>query len=109
MQNKNNTEQATTTTPDYGSYDSYKLTDEQIRQAVRYFDDYFLQGDGDEGAGVLCALLRSFTYTTDDSERETMLVAAESVLMPITQACEDALTKLAVKTHRALIQAGGTQ
>src|SRR3954462_6503227 len=90
-------------TPDYGSFGSYKLTDEQIRQALRTFEWDLLEDQGDDKAGILCALLRSFTYTADNGERESMLIAAESVLMPVTFACESAMTKLAIKTHRQLI------
>lgn len=93
----------------YGSYDSYKLTDEQIRQAVQMFGWDFLQEDTDDKAGVMLALLRCFTLTTDAGEREGMLIAAESVLMPVTRTCESAMTKLAIKSHQRLIREGGIQ
>ena len=96
-------------TPEYGSYGSYHLTEEQIKQAIRAFEWDFLEDDRDEKAGTLIALLRSFTFTTDNAERETMLLAAESMLMPFTRACEDALKELGIKTHQAIIREGGTQ
>jgi hypothetical protein len=109
MAKKTTTPATTDDAPNYGHYGSYKLTDEQIRQAVRTFEWDLLEDDGDNKAGILCALLRSFTYTTDGAERESMLLAAESVLMPVTEACESAMTKLAIKTHRQLVREDGIQ
>jgi hypothetical protein len=90
--------------------DSYKLTDEQIKRAVQTFEfDFLSDSSADTKAGVFLALLRSFTYTTDDTERENMLLAAESVLMPLTKACEKAINRLAIKTHQAIIREAGMQ
>jgi hypothetical protein len=107
MQKKDNTKKSTTPT---SSYDSYKLTDEQIKRAVLTFEFDLLSDDSaDTKAGAFLALLRSFTYTTDDTERENMLLAAESILMPLTKACENAMTRLAIKSHQAIIREGGVQ
>lgn len=95
--------------PDYGSFDSYQLTDEQVRLAVEHFQFDFLNDSGDDKAGVFLALLHSFTFTTDSARRETMLLAAESALAPFTSAFDKAMKSLATGSHKQLVQAGGTQ
>ena len=92
------------TTKDYGSYDSYPLTDEQIRQAVLTFQFDFLEDMTDEKVGMFLALLRSFTYTTDHTKREGMLTAAENTLAPFTRECETILDKLAIGAHQEIIR-----
>ena len=99
----------TPTEPEYGNYDSYQLTDEQVRQAVQVFEFDFLEDSDDDKASVFLALLHSFAFTTDNTRREEMLRAAESVLMPLTKACESALTLLAINAHKRLIVERGTQ
>jgi hypothetical protein len=94
----------------YGHYDSYKLNGKQVMRAVQMFESDFLEDSGnDEKTSILLALLRSFTYTTDNTERETMLLAAESALMPYIGAVSDAITELSIKGHQALIRNGGAQ
>jgi hypothetical protein len=60
--------------------------------------------DTDTKAGMLLTLLRSFTYTTDNSTRENMLVIAEETLMPFTGAAQNAINRLTIKTHKALLR-----
>jgi hypothetical protein len=93
----------------YGGYGSYQLTDEQVRQAIKAFEWDFLEDTDDEKTGIFLALLRSFAFTDDNTRREEMLLAAESVMMPVTNACENALTQLAIKAHQTIIKEGGTQ
>ncbi len=97
------------TTPAYGSYNSYQLSDEQIKRALQAFEFEFLENIDDELAGILLAVLRSFTYTTDAHRRESMLIAAEAALMPFIGAVYKTMDQLSVKTHQALIREGGTQ
>jgi hypothetical protein len=89
--------------PEYGSFNSYPLNQEQIKRALRPFEFDLLEDSGtDEKAGCLLALLRSFTYTTDSAQRENMLVAAEVALMPYVGATSDALRRLSIQAHKSL-------
>jgi hypothetical protein len=63
----------------------------------------------DNLAGILLAVLRSFTYTTDDHRRESMLIAAEVALMPAIGVVSEAIDQLSIKAHQAIIREGGTQ
>jgi hypothetical protein len=96
-----------TQAPEYGSYGSYKLTDDQLRNAIKVFGWDFLEEDTDDKAAIFLAILRCFTFTISDTERETLLIAAESMMMPHTHACEKAIMRLSIEGHRAII--GGTQ
>jgi hypothetical protein len=94
----------------YGSFGSYQLSDEQIRRIMRTFEhDLLRDSDTDSLAGVLLVLLRSFTYTDDNSQRENMLVIAEETLMPYTGAAQDAINQLSIKTHKALLRSSVVQ
>jgi hypothetical protein len=98
--------QQTADAPRYGTWGSYQLTDEQVRQAIQVFDNDFFNDTDDIKASMLLALLRSFTYA-EDSVRENMLVTAEETLMPFTSAAHDALDRLAIKAHKTLIKERG--
>ncbi len=98
------------TTPAYGSYNSYQLTDEQIKRALQAFEWELMEDSKEDNlAGILLAVLHSFTYTTDAHRRESMLIAAEVALMPAIGAVSDAVNELSIKAHQALIMEGGTQ
>jgi hypothetical protein len=97
------------TTPAYGDHNSYPLTMEQVQAALGVFQWELMEETIDEKAGALLAVLRCFTYTTDDSTRENMLVAAEAALLPFIGAVHKAVDALAIKTHRQLIRASGEQ
>ncbi len=57
---------ASTIAPSYGSYNSYQLTDEQIKRALQAFEWELMEDSKEDNlAGILLAVLRSFTYTTD--------------------------------------------
>jgi hypothetical protein len=94
--------------PAYGSFNSYQLTDEQIKRALQAFQWELMEDSIEDNlAGILLALLRSFTYTTDPTQRENMLLAGEEALMPYIGAVSDAITRLSIKAHKALIMEGG--
>jgi hypothetical protein len=97
-----------TDAPAYGSYSSYQLTDEQVKAALSVFQFDMLEAD-DERAAMLLAVLRSFTYTTENSDRENMLLAAEAVLIPQIGAAYKAVDQLTIKAHQQLIREGGVQ
>lgn len=111
MQKKSTTPSAPkTAAPDYGSFNSYQLTDEQVREVAQEFaDDLMQDSDTDRKASAFFTLLRSFTYATDSTVRQNMLVAAEEVLMPHIGACHDALDAITIKAHQAIIKKGGVQ
>lgn len=96
--------------PNYGAYNSYQLTDEQVRAAAQEFaGDFAEDSNTDRKASIFFTLLRSFTYTQDDTARENMLIAAEEVLMPHIGACHDAIAALTIKAHQAIIRKGSVQ
>ncbi len=98
------------TTPAYGSYNSYQLTDEQVKRALQAFEWELMEDSKEDNlAGILLAVLNSFAYTTDDTKRESMLIAAEAALMPSIGAVSDAVRQLSIKAHQEIIREGGTQ
>ncbi len=98
------------TAPSYGSYGSYQLTDEQIKRALQAFEWELLEDTREDNlAGILLAVLRSFTYTTDARRRESMLIAAEAALAPCIGAVSDAIEQLSVRAHQEIIREGGIQ
>lgn len=100
----------TTEQPSYGSYGSYQLTDEQIKRALLGFSSELLEdSDTDTLASNLLCVPRCFTYTTDNSTRENMLLAAEESLMPYIGGVHKAITRLTIKAHKQLVKVGGVQ
>jgi len=97
------------TAPAYGSYNSYQLTDEQVGRALKSLEWELLEDSGDNLAGILLALLRSFTYTQDDTRRESMLIAAEAALAPCLGAVSDAIEQLSIRAHQEIIREGSIQ
>jgi hypothetical protein len=97
------------TAPAYSSYNSHQLTDKQVRRAVKSLECELLEDSGDNLAGILLALLRSFTYTQDDTRRESMLIAAEAALAPCLGVVSDAIEQLSIRARHSLIREGGTQ
>jgi hypothetical protein len=93
------------TKPEYGSFDSYPLTPEQVARALQALQfDLLEDTNTDTKASALLVLLRSFTYTTDSTARETMLNAAEEALMPYIGVVHDALDRLSVAAHQELLR-----
>jgi hypothetical protein len=93
----------------YTGYNSYPLTEAQIKRALAVFDFDLLEDSGtDEKAGNLLAVLRSFAYTTDNTEREEMLRAAEEALIPFIGVVSDAVTELSIRAHQQLLKVGGS-
>jgi len=98
------------TAPAYGSYNSYQLTDEQIKRALQAFEFELMEDSKEDNlAGILLAVLRSFTYTTDAHRRESMLIAAEVALMPAIGVVSEAIDQLSIRAHQEIIREGGTQ
>jgi hypothetical protein len=60
----------------------------------------------DESIGDLLLVLSAFTYNRDMTERESLLIAIEGVLMPMSPAACDGLRQL-IETRRANAQKGG--
>jgi hypothetical protein len=101
---------ASTIAPAYGSYNSYQLTDEQVKRALQAFEFVLLEGsDKDTLAGNLLVILRSFAYCQDDAKREAMLISAEEALMPYIGVVSEAIDRLSIRAHQAIIREGGTQ
>lgn len=109
MRKKDNQKQ-TAEQPPYGSFGSYQLTEEQLKQALQIFRWELIQdSDTDNMASNLLCVLRAFTYTANNTDRETMLHHVEESLMPYIGAAFNALDKLAIRAHKQLIKVGGTQ
>jgi hypothetical protein len=94
-----------TESPNYGSFDSYLLTGEQVKRAIEKLPFiYHLVEEGDEEVGILLALLRSFTFTTENLSRENMLNAAEEAMLPHIEAAHNVLMQLSIKGYESLTQ-----
>ncbi len=101
---------ASTTTHAYGSYNSYQLSDEQIKRALQAFEWELMEDSKEDNlAGILLAVLRSFTYTTDAHRRESMLIAAETAVLPFIGVVSEAIDQLSIRAHQEIIKEGGVQ
>lgn len=82
--------------------DKHSLTHEQVRAIVTDLPKMDFYGS-DNDLGTFLVLLHAFTYTESATERESMLVAAEEVLMPHSTAAGRALDAV-IEGRRKAIQ-----
>lgn len=81
--------------------DKHSLTREQVQSIVNDLPEMDFYGS-DNDLGTFLVLLHAFTYTESATERENMLCAAETVLMPHSTATGRALDALIEGRRKAL-------
>ncbi len=81
--------------------DKYSLTREQVQAIINELPEMDFYGS-DNDLGTFLVLLHAFTYTESASERENMLIAAETVLMPHSTVAGLALDALIEERRKAI-------
>ena len=90
-----------------GSWNSYALTQQEAGRIGELLMDYFEPDD--QPALALLALLHSFTYTRDHTQRENMLVAVEAACTPALGVAISAVTSAVRKRFLELVKEGGAR
>lgn len=89
----------------HAKYTGYKLTPEQVTSLL---DDVTTHDPStNAGLGPLLLLFRSFTYTADMSDRESMLILIERELIPLSAAAGQGIDALLENIYRRGGQANG--